>query len=136
MRGGSQTRASGRAHHARFNWRAFARFAALFAILVQTFVVQTHVHTAGEAGGSNAQLVQWASHGAAHASPSVAAPGAQHDDCVLCQTLAMSGASVLAAASSVSLSHDVSISLPLAALELVAAPPAHSWQSRAPPILL
>lgn len=136
MRRGSQRRASKPAQRGRFSLRAFARFAALFAILLQTFVVQTHIHGAGESGGPTAQIEHWAPSGAAYASPIVTTPGGPRDECVLCETLAATGASVLAAAWGVILSHDVSTSLPIAALELVAAPPAHSWQSRAPPIAL
>lgn len=114
--------------------RPLPTLAALFAVLLQAFAVQTHVHVYTPL--SAAAFVQ-ASGGDAHA---------QHGDhaslthaqtlCAVCQTLAASGAATLPP--SANLTTAPAIAREAAAITPPDAPRvlAHSWQSRAPPTFL
>lgn len=113
--------------------RPLVTLAALFAILLQAFAIQTHVHiytpfsapALVQAGGEDAHA-----HGA-HASLA-------HGQvlCAICQALAASGTAVLPP--DANLTETPAIAREAAAIVLPDAPRAqtHSWRSRAPPISL
>lgn len=116
---------------ARSGSRALVTIAALIAIALQAFIVQTHVHAfaapvaiAAQAGQASADHAEHASNGHAQAA------------CVICMTLAASGRATLANAAALSAEHRASFDV--ATFVLPRAPPAisHAWQSRAPPIAL
>ncbi len=104
-------------------------FAALLAVFLQAFVVQTHVHAipiapAGIEHSADAS-------GDAHASV-----GSDHQRfCAVCQALAAGGAATLPETTSLITADAVGQE---AVLAIALAPRAHthSWQSRAPPSLL
>jgi hypothetical protein len=110
---------------------AFA-LAALFAVLVQAFVVQPHIHAPvapiaiERAGDSSRAPVA-----------SVSAPDEhQAFACVVCQTLASGASAILAAPISGLIAAEAVAEA--ATYALPRAPPiaAHPWQSRAPPTVL
>ena len=112
---------------------AFA-LAALFAVLLQAFVVQTHIHApAAPIGVAIERVADGADTQATHVS---AADEHQAFACVVCQALARGNSAVLAAAAS-SLVATEAIS-EAATYALPRAPPiaAHPWRSRAPPFVL
>lgn len=107
--------------------------AALFAIALQVFVVQTHVHAVG----------------AAHATPATAqslrdataqardgAAGEAQRTCIACQALADAGRMLPPAAAQVLPADARTAAATAPKIRVAAAAPAHSWQSRAPPIVL
>jgi hypothetical protein len=104
--------------------------AALFAVLLQAFVVQTHIHAPAAPIGIAVEQTS----DAAHAE--VSAPSDhQTVTCAVCQTLAGGGGLMLVAdAPSFDAPHAVNEA---AVFALPRAPPSasHAWQSRAPPIL-
>ncbi|HYD72118.1 MAG TPA: hypothetical protein VEF55_03210 [Candidatus Binatia bacterium] len=112
---------------------AFA-LAALFAVLLQAFVVQTHIHAPVAPIGAAIERV---ADGSDALIAIVSAPDEhQAFACVICQTLASAGSAVLTApvsglAASEAISEAATYALPRA-------PPiaAHPWQSRGPPIVL
>lgn len=104
-------------------------FAAMLAVLLQAFAIQTHVHAFAAPAAVSAQ--QSADDGAAteHAS------AADHQTvCIICQALAANGSVTLVDAAHVAAQSNAAYQT--AALEIRRAPRAlaHSWQSRAPPI--
>lgn len=110
---------------------AFA-LAALFAVFLQAFVVQTHVH--GSLGAARPAYEQ-ANAQPGQSSAEVSAPDAHQVACALCQTLATAGAALLpsdAAAVAAGKSADAGP----AALSLAPLAHTHSWRSRAPPSFL
>ena len=111
---------------------AFA-LAALFAVLVQAFVVQTHIHAPVAPIGAAIERVGDSSRAVA----SVSAPDEhQAFACVVCQTLASGARAILAAPISGLIAAEAVAEA--ATYALPRAPPiaAHPWQSRAPPTLL
>ncbi|HVY86067.1 MAG TPA: hypothetical protein VG943_13100 [Caulobacterales bacterium] len=112
--------------------RDLATFAAIFAILLQALLVQTHVHRPGEAGAPLAFAGQSLGD-TDQKSPHVAMPKPAQGECVLCETMAAAGSAVLVSAVAVAATHGP---IPFAPARIVASPPridAHPWQSRAPP---
>lgn len=121
----------GRSHErgAPTSWRRRVfTLAALFAVFLQSFVIQTHIHTPS--------LVIGAEQGAAHdPEPSFNATAAdQKSMCALCQALSNSGATITGSA--VLLDAEISSASHLIALSLAPRTLSHFWQSRAPPSLL
>jgi Protein of unknown function (DUF2946) len=116
--------------------RRLASLAALFAILLQAFVVQTHIH--GFAGASLRPAIEQAHASSANgaADQSVSAQHKARAECVLCQSLATSGRAVLAASPALISADSAAPDQPRFDVRLVQQPPAHAWQSRAPPIVL
>jgi hypothetical protein len=111
--------------------RSATLFAALLAVFLQAFVVQTHVHAAPIAP-INLSFERSVDAGSeAHVSV------ANHHQrfCAICQALAAGGAATLPAAASLISSDAVGEQ---AILAIAAAPRAHthSWRSRAPPSIL
>ena len=107
-----------------------ALFAALLAVLLQAFVVQTHVH----AFGPPAATQQSAAAGAADTAHVAAA----HDQgaCVFCETLAGSGRATLTQ-SAVAITADRAVHDGAArVVQPAARAVSHAWRSRAPPIRL
>lgn len=101
--------------------------AAMLAILLQTFAVQTHVHAFGQAwsyerSDATASHVTQLSH--AELQPS----------CALCETLARAGRTALAAASGVVEPGDTTFGRASIAIRQAPLHPAHAWRSRAPPV--
>lgn len=107
--------------------------AALFAIALQVFVVQTHVHAFGVAHAAPA-FTQSSHEATAHA-PDGAAGEAQRI-CVVCQAQAEAGRMLAPAAAQVVHAAGIAYAQATPDIRFVAAAPAHSWQSRAPPIIL
>jgi hypothetical protein len=112
---------------------AFA-LAALFAVLLQAFVVQTHIHAPVAPIGAAIERV---ADGSNAPTTIVSAPD-EHQvfACVVCQTLASGGSAILAEpisglVAAEATSEAASYTLPRA--PLIAA---HPWQSRAPPTVL
>lgn len=112
--------------------RPLLTLVALFALLLQAFEVQTHVHAYG------AQPAITAAADSAHAQPSGQHASLQHQQllCAVCQSLAAAGAAVVPARTT--LATGPAIAREAAAIFLPDAPraPAHAWRSRAPPISL
>lgn len=106
--------------------------AALFAIALQVFVVQTHVHAFGAAHAALA-FAQSPDDATAHARDGA---GEAQRPCIVCQTLADTGRMLPPAAAQVQPAAARAVAAPAPAIRFVAAAPAHSWQSRAPPIVL
>jgi hypothetical protein len=105
-------------------------FAAMLAIFLQAFAVQTHIHAFAAPVAA-----------AAHGQTTDAAPGGAHATtadhqtiCVICQALAANGSATLSDAAQIAAHTNAAYET--AALEIRRAPRAvtHSWQSRAPPI--
>ena len=110
---------------------AFA-LAALFAVLLQAFVVQTHIHAPVAPAGIAVERV---AHGSDAPTASVSAPDEhQAFACVICQALASGGSAILAEPVSGLVAAEAASEA--ATYTLPRAPPiaAHPWQSRAPPI--
>lgn len=106
--------------------------AALFAVLLQAFVVQTHIHAPTAAIGV---AVGHASGGDAAQAKVSTLGDHQTATCAVCQMLAGGGGLMLVAdAPSFITPHVVNEA---AVFALPRAPPStsHAWQSRAPPIL-
>jgi hypothetical protein len=111
--------------------RAAFTLAALLAVFLQAFVVQTHIHTSGLlAPPAYEQTVDTASEHIAHVT---IAPDHQQG-CIICQALTTNASAALPGAASVAIATNASYET--AALQIRRAPRAltHSWQSRAPPI--
>lgn len=116
--------------------RLLFTFAALLAMVLQSFVVQTHVHplnsisiaAAFESGSDNAVSAGERVH--------VSNAGDHSAGCIICQALAASGHAALASAGVLLLT--AAAASAETALTIGHAPRAHthSWQSRAPPIHL
>ena len=111
--------------------RLATRYAALFAMLLQAFIVQTHVHPAALAFGAVIERTE-ASHEAALGQAEVSAPDAHTFGCPLCHALASNSATLTDAAA---VAHAETARAEATALAIAQAPRAHthSWRSRAPP---
>jgi hypothetical protein len=107
--------------------------AALFAIALQVFVVQTHVHALGAAHAASA-FAQSSSDATAHARDGAA--GETQRACIVCQALANAGRMLAPAAAQVLPADAGTAAARAPQIRSVVAAPAHSWQSRAPPIVL
>ena len=117
-------------------WRRLATLTAVFAILLQTLVVQTHVHGFGE-GYTGASFVG-ALNGVVPAvqSEGLRAPADAQSECILCQMLATTGATILSASPALTTAAFLTPNAARPEIRLVPETPAHAWQSRAPPIVL
>ena len=104
--------------------------AALFAIALQVFVVQTHVHTL--AGGHAAPGFTQPANGAAAHALDIAGDGQQV--CLL--ALAGAARTLLPGDAEIVCPEGIVFARAASLIRFVAAVPAHSWQSRAPPIAL
>lgn len=105
------------------------RFAALLAVFLQVFVVQTHVHARVPA--SAAGYEQTSSVDASHVEAAHHAQVA----CALCQIQASSRA-LTPSAATLEAVETTSVVEPTIEIRPVEIAPSHSWQSRAPPTLL
>jgi hypothetical protein len=107
------------------------RFAALLALLLQVFLVQTHIHPASLPLSLGVERAEASDNDLSGAE--LSAPDDHQVGCVLCEVLAASGAVALPDASS--LVEAESARSEAAILALAQAPRAHShyWRSRAPP---
>ena len=105
-------------------------FAALLAIVVQTFIVQTHIHATLPLANASVEQSVSANDGA-HAT-------ASHDQaqCAICLTLASNGNTTLAAPAAFIDAHNASNALTAVAIRDAPRIVALPWQSRAPPIPL
>jgi hypothetical protein len=115
--------------------RRVATLAALLALLLQAFLVQTHIHSLAQRD-PRAAIVQTAQTNAAGLAPDIIAPPSSNDECALCQALATAGTAILAAAPApapVVFALASSSRLPIRRGDVQAA---HDWQSRAPPTSL
>lgn len=114
--------------------RTLFTLAALLAVFLQAFAVQTHVHAYGMASAS--VLTQAA--GESEAADDTDHTSATHHQtaCVICQALASSGRALLPDAPVIALV--AGLTSEAAAIDIRQAPRvlAHAWQSRAPPIAL
>lgn len=113
--------------------RTLFAFAALFAVAIQALVVQTHIHAVAAPAHAAYEQAQHA--GEPHDFASPLSAHAQ-TACVVCMTLATSGAATLADAGTIQ--GERSATFETATLSLPDAPRVlvHAWQSRAPPIAL
>lgn len=112
--------------------RAFA-LVALFAVFLQAFVVQTHVH--GPLGTALPAYEQPAYFQPGQSSAEVSAPDDHQIACALCQTLATAGSAMLPSDAAV-VAADKPAGAPLIAFSLAPEAHTHSWRSRAPPSFL
>jgi hypothetical protein len=97
---------------------------ALFTFTLQTYVVQTHIHTAAFETGGTGSLNH----------PSPLGNKDNPDDCPICQAFAMAGSAVTPALIVLALALAFVDAAPFFALRSIAGPLlARSWQSRAPP---
>ena len=109
---------------------AFA-LTALFAVLLQAFVVQTHIHAPVAPIGAGIERI---AEGSTAPIASVSAPDEhQAFACVVCQTLASGVSAILTQPVSGLITAEATSEA--ATYTLPRAPPiaSHSWQSRAPP---
>jgi hypothetical protein len=106
-------------------------FAALLAVFLQAFVVQTHVHAYTAPVSARFELPAHAAH---DSSEQVSADSHQ-TICVVCQALATAGAATLTSATTLAAVEHVTEAA-LLALSLAPQLHSHSWQSRAPPSFL
>jgi len=107
-------------------------FAALLALFLQAFVLQTHVHAVAEV----APAIQRAQAGGEHATDSSLADAKHAQACVICATL--HGSSRALAATSQELAPQLGEDIHARAFA-ARAPPcarAHAYRSRAPPSFL
>ncbi len=133
MAGMSRSHRQTGATAARTRRSAFA-LAALFAVLLQAFVVQTHIHAPVAPAGIAIERVAY---GSDAPTASVSAPDEhQAFACVICQTLASAGSAILAEPVGGLVAAEAASEA--ATYTLPRAPPiaAHPWQSRAPPTVL
>ncbi len=125
----------GRSRHRRGSRAAANRpaltFAALLAVFLQAFIVQTHVHVV-PAPVAAIELAGATTHAASErASTARDAPAM----CAICQTMAASGTALLGQASTLLIDtprEEQPRETPQVALQITS----HSWQSRAPPTFL
>lgn len=110
-------------------WAWATRLTALFAVFLQAFVVQLHVHAYAPLAAAGYERA------ADDASPVSLENAARHEGfvaCAVCQ--AQSAGSPLTPASTTVLGlGDSGAFDPPAEIRRVSVAPAHSWQSRAPP---
>lgn len=106
-------------------------FAALLAVFLQAFVVQTHIHAAPFAPIKVGVERSLDTSGETHVSI-----GSEHQRfCVVCQTLAAAGAAMLPSAAS-PIAADTDDAEAVAAIARAPRAHTHSWRSRAPPSFL
>jgi hypothetical protein len=106
-------------------------FAALLAVFLQAFVVQTHIHAAPVAPIKVGFERSLDTSGEAHVSIA-----SEHQRfCVVCQTLAAAGAAMLPGAASL-IAADTDGAEAVAAIARAPRAHTHSWRSRAPPSFL
>jgi len=97
---------------------------ALFSFTLQTYVVQTHIHTRGFETGIVTQ--------ANHQTP--AGDKTNQDDCPICQAFAATGTFITPALIILALALSFIDAAPCFALRAIAGPLlTRNWQSRAPP---
>jgi hypothetical protein len=132
MTGMSRSRRQTGAAALRARRPAFA-LAALFAVLLQAFVVQTHIHAPAAPIGVAIERMAGLDMQAAHVS---AADEHQAFACVVCQALARGNGAVLAAASSSLVAAEAIGEAATYALPRAPSIAAHPWRSRAPPSVL
>lgn len=115
--------------------RAFT-FAALIAISLQSFVVQSHVD--GLDGlGARATIERAAGHGVDQAAArAISGSGDSQTACPICEALATAGAAVFASGPALVSALGVIAHEAIVDIRTVPVRPAHAWQSRAPPIAL
>jgi hypothetical protein len=104
-------------------------FAALLAVFLQAFVVQTHIH-ASPVAPINLSFERSVNASADDTHVSVA--GGHQRFCAICQALAATGAATLPAAAPL-ISTDSVGEQAILAISLAPRAHSHSWQSRAPP---
>jgi len=111
-----------------------AFFAALVAVLVQAFVIQTHVDGLGALG-----VPAHIEASGKTAAPAIAVSGAQtkaEAACPICQAAATAGRTLIAPTVTLPQPPRASQSDPLTQIVFSVARPAHAWRSRAPPAAL
>lgn len=110
--------------------RTLFTFAALLALALQAFIVQTHVHAFGgpAAGIERAQ--------ADSADAVQVSTGHAQTACVICLTLTATGRAALSGAAALSAEHRATYETATLIIRHAPLALAHSWQSRAPPIAL
>jgi hypothetical protein len=114
------------------NRRIATVFAALLAVFLQAFVVQTHIHASPFAP---INLSFERSVDASGGDTQVSAAGDHQRFCAICQALAAAGAATLPSGASL-ISTDSAGEQAILALTLAPHAHTHSWQSRAPPSFL
>jgi hypothetical protein len=107
-------------------------FAALLAVFLQAFVVQTHVHAYAAPVSASFELPAHAVH---DSSEHVSADSGHQAVCMICQALATAGTATLTSATPIAAVEHVTEAAMLA-LSLAPLVHSHSWQSRAPPSFL
>ncbi len=105
-------------------------FAAMLAVLLQAFAVQTHIHAfAAPSAVYEQAATSGSSHDGAHATV------ADHQTiCVICQALAANGSATLAGGAQLAALTASSNETAALAIRLAPRAQTHSWQSRAPPV--
>lgn len=106
-------------------------FAALLAVFLQAFVVQTHIHAPLDSVGL--RIARAASDYDATTRVSLATD--QQRFCPVCEAMAVAGAATLPTSASV-LAMDAAGERAILALSQAPRPHTHSWRSRAPPSFL
>lgn len=119
-----------RSHHPnnRAAGRWATRFAALLAVFLQIFVVQTHVHALTPVSGAGYERT-------AHAASAVAhTPNTHHalSACALCQAQA-NGRAIAPSTAALERIEAPLLDKPAVEIAFVAVARSHAWQSRAPP---
>ena len=103
--------------------------AALLALFLQAFLVQTHVH----AFALGAPAIERSQDDPAHADDGHVASTQHAAACVFCEALRSSGRSVLAAGAEIAGERQVVIEAEALALPVTPRTISHAWRSRAPP---
>jgi len=112
--------------------RLFA-LVAIIAVLLQTFVVQTHID---DLVGLNPAAVEHAN-GASPAGPHVAIGSREpQTPCLICQTMATTGTTLLASDPALITALGLIVHEARLPIRHISVRPTHAWQSRAPPISL
>jgi hypothetical protein len=113
---------------------ALLALVAIIAVLLQTFVVQTHID--GLAGLRPAATIESVNGSSAASAHFETGSRDTQQACPICQAMATAGTTVLASSPSLLTAHGLIAHEARLAIRLVAVRPAHAWQSRAPPINL
>ncbi|MBX3510432.1 MAG: hypothetical protein KF700_04470 [Hyphomonadaceae bacterium] len=112
--------------------RAAFSFAALAAIALQAFAIQTHIHPAAPVASAESTLANGGDHSApAHAEALHTPPG-----CILCAAAAASSGVTLAARTALLAPARILAATPTPLLAIPPPARTHLWRSRAPPIAL
>jgi hypothetical protein len=113
--------------------RGLAGWLALWALFIQAFVVQIHVH--GLAQWSEPAAADCVAYGAAFDRFDVVRADQEAETlCLVCQAAASGGRAILADASTIVWTIAAPTREPRAVARVIPAAPAHVWRSRAPPI--